>query len=48
MRANEAQLTPFVTKEIRKTRDSFAHTQTKNSLDGKAYLELWKQEGGNI
>ncbi|KAK5174041.1 60S ribosomal protein L27, mitochondrial [Saxophila tyrrhenica] len=41
-------LTPFVTKEIKKTRDTYAHSESKNSLDGKEYLEKWKAEGGNI
>ncbi len=43
-----AQLTPFVTKEIKKIRDTFAHVESKNSLDGKSYLEKWKEEGGAI
>ncbi|KAK3054136.1 60S ribosomal protein L27, mitochondrial [Extremus antarcticus] len=41
-------LTPFVTKEIKKIRDTFAHVESKNSLDGKSYLEKWKEEGGAI
>jgi hypothetical protein len=42
----DEQLTPFVSKTIKRRRDTYDVTGTTTPLDGKKYLEEWKMAGG--
>ncbi|KAL9531531.1 hypothetical protein SMMN14_04240 [Sphaerulina musiva] len=43
------ELTPFVAKKISPPeKESYAHTETKNPMDGKEYIMKWKEDGGTL
>ncbi|KAF2478437.1 mitochondrial ribosomal protein L27-domain-containing protein [Neohortaea acidophila] len=41
-------LTPFIVRSVEKARDKFSKSESTGPMDGKSYLNRWKEAGGKI